>query len=146
MGLSFSFGLYGAIRKGVNIGSVEGLFIESLLMAPFAAAWLLSRQGGGLGLYGLEVDLLLLGAGVITAVPLMCYVAASRLLPLTDLGLVFYIGPTAQLLVAVVFFGEPFTGIQLAAFSLVWAGLLLVTLDGVRRMRKARISNIKNTT
>ena len=81
------------------------------------------------------MDLFLLGAGAYTAIPLICYVAASRMLPLTALGLVFYIGPTSHLFVAVVIFGEPFSLVQLAAFALVWLGLILMTLDNLRRGR-----------
>lgn len=138
LSLALSFGFYGAIRKGVDVESMEGLFLETLLMAPFGIAWLVFRGGGGLGQYGLEVDLFLLGAGAYTAIPLICYVAASRMLPLTALGLVFYIGPTSQLFVAVVIFGEPFSLVQLAAFALVWLGLILMTLDNLRRGRALR--------
>lgn len=138
LGVAFSFGLYGAIRKSVQVESMEGLLIETVFMAPFALAWLLYRDGGGLGLYGLRVDLFLLAAGVYTAIPLMAYVASSRLLPLTALGLVFYIGPSVQLLMAVWVLGEPFDKVQLAAFSLVWAGLLLVSVDAMRRARTQR--------
>ena len=138
LGLSLSFGLYGAIRKKVAVDSLEGLFIETMLMAPFALAWMLYRDGAGLGQYGPGVDLVLLGAGAFTAIPLMAYVAASRLLPLSALGLVFYIGPTAQLLVAVLAFNEPFSGVQAAAFGLVWVGLVVVTLDNFRRSRNLR--------
>lgn len=136
LGLALSFGLYGAIRKKVSVESLEGLFIETLLMAPFAVGWMIWRDGAGLGAYGLKVDLFLLGAGAFTAIPLIAYVAASRLLPLTALGLVFYIGPTAQLLVALFYFKEPFDAVQATAFGLVWAGLLFVTLDNLRRGRQ----------
>lgn len=132
LGLAMSFGLYGAIRKGVKVESMEGLLIEMSLMAPIALGWLLYRQGGGLGEYGTRVDLFLLAAGAYTAVPLMTYVAASRLLPLTALGLVFYIGPTTQLLVALWVFGEPFDMLQLLAFGLVWVGLVVVTINNYR--------------
>ena len=143
LALSLSFGLYGAIRKKVSVESMEGLFLETLMMSPFALAWLVYRDGAGLGLHGLSVDIVLLCAGAYTAIPLMSYVAASRLLPLTALGLVFYIGPSAQLFVAVFVFGEPFSLVQLAAFGLVWIGLAVVTLDGVRRGRKLRSANIR---
>ncbi len=136
LAVALSFGLYGAIRKGVAVGSMEGLLIETLFMVPFALAWLYWRDGGGFGQYGLKVDLLLIGSGIITAVPLMTYVAASRLLPLTALGLVFYIGPSMQLLVALVYLGEPFDPMQFAAFVLVWIGLALVTVDSFRRNRR----------
>jgi chloramphenicol-sensitive protein RarD len=138
LALAMSFGLYGAIRKGVSVESMEGLLLETLFMSPFALAWLVMRDGAGLGQHGLAVDLVLLGAGAMTAIPLMCYVAASRLLPLTALGLVFYIGPTAQLVVAVGIFDEPFSLVQLAAFTLVWVGLVLMTVDNWRRGRALR--------
>lgn len=138
LGLSLSFGLYGGIRKKVSVGSLEGLFIETLLMWPFALAWIIYHQGAGLGQHGMAVDLVLLGAGAFTAIPLITYVAAGRLLPLSALGLVFYIGPTAQLLVAVFAFEEPFTGVQAVAFGLVWVGLAIVTIDNFRRARKQR--------
>jgi len=137
LGVAVSFGLYGAIRKGVAVESMEGLLMETLLMSPIAIIWLILRGGGGLGQYGLMVDMLLLGAGIITAVPLLTYVSASRLLPLTALGLVFYIGPTAQLIVAIFVFDEPFSLVQILAFGLVWFGLLIVTADGFRRARQA---------
>jgi chloramphenicol-sensitive protein RarD len=133
LGVAVSFGLYGAIRKGTHVESMEGLLLEMSILAPFALAWLVYRDGAGLGLYGIGVDLFLLGAGVFTAVPLMAYVAASRMLPLTALGLVFYIGPTTQLLVAVWVFDEPFDTIQLIAFGLVWVGLIIVTVSNMRR-------------
>jgi chloramphenicol-sensitive protein RarD len=136
--LALSFGLYGAIRKWVHVESMEGLLLETLLMAPFALSWFFHRDGAGLGQHGGSVDLFLLGAGAMTALPLMAYVAASRLLPLTALGLVFYIGPTTQLLVAVLVFREPFDRVQALAFGLVWAGLLVVTWDSIRRARTLR--------
>jgi len=138
--LSFSFAIYGAIRKAVAVGSMEGLFIEAMVLAPVAIVWLWLQGGGGLGEHGLKVDLFLMAAGLMSAVPLISYVAASRLLPLTALGLVFYIGPSAQLLVAVLVFGEPLEGMQVAAFVLVWIGLALITVDKLRRYRSVRLS------
>lgn len=138
LGLALSFGLYSAIRKGVQVESMEGLLLEMTIMAPFALGWLVYRDGGGFGLYGVRVDLFLLGAGAFTAIPLMSYVAASRLLPLTALGLVFYVGPTTQLLLAVWVFGEPFDTMQFVAFGLVWVGLAVVTVSNLRRARALR--------
>ena len=132
LGVATSFGLYSAIRKGVHVESMEGLLLEMSILLPFALAWLVYRDGAGLGLYGLKVDLFILGAGAYTALPLMAYVAASRMLPLTALGLVFYIGPSTQLLVAIWVFDEPFDIIQLLAFGLVWMGLAVVTVSNIR--------------
>ena len=122
----------------VRIEAVEGLLLETLVMAPFAVAWLVLRDGAGCGLHGLRVDALLVGSGVLTAVPLMCYVAASRLTALSALGLVFYLGPSCQLLVAVCVFGEPMNPVQLASFALVWVGLGFVAADSLRRFRSVR--------
>jgi chloramphenicol-sensitive protein RarD len=138
LGVAVSFGFYGAIRKGAHVESMEGLLLEMSLLAPLALAWLVYRDGAGLGLYGMRVDLFLLGAGAFTAVPLMAHVAASRILPLTALGLVFYIGPTTQLLVAVWVFGEPFETMQIIAFGLVWVGLIIVTVSNFRRAGAVR--------
>jgi chloramphenicol-sensitive protein RarD len=139
LGVSLSFGLYGAVRKAVAVEAVEGLLLEILVMAPFALAWLWYRDGAGFGLHGNRVDALLVGAGVMTAVPLMCYVAASRLTALSALGLVFYLGPSCQLLVAVCIFGEPMNPVQLFSFALVWIGLAFVAADSLRRYRSMRV-------
>jgi chloramphenicol-sensitive protein RarD len=74
-----------------------------------------------------------------TAVPLMCYVAASRLTALSALGLVFYIGPSTQLFVAICIFGEPMNPVQLLSFALVWIGLGFVVMDALRRLRSVRV-------
>ncbi|MEM8561774.1 MAG: EamA family transporter RarD [Pseudomonadota bacterium] len=138
LSLALTFALYGAIRKGVQVESSEGLLIEMSLLAPFALGWLLLSGGGGLGDFGLKVDLFLLGSGLMTALPLIAYVAASRLLPLTTLGLVFYIGPSVQLLVALFVLGEPFDLVQMLAFTLVWIGLAVVTTHNLRVARDQR--------
>ena len=138
LGVFLSFGIYGAVRKAVEVGAVEGLLLEILLMAPFALCWLLLRDGAGFGVHGARVDAFLVGAGIVTAVPLMCYVAASRLTALSALGLVFYLGPSCQLFVAVCLFGEPMNPVQLGAFSLVWLGLAFVAADSLRRLRSVR--------
>jgi len=139
LGVAFSFGCYGAVRKKIAIEAVEGLFVETMLMAPLALAWLWLSSWGGLGQHGGRVDLFLLGSGLITVVPLVCYVVSSRLLPLTALGLVFYLGPTCQLFVAVCILGEPLSPVQLIAFGLVWLGLGCVVIDTLRRYRSVGV-------
>jgi len=138
LGVALSFGLYGAIRKAVTIGPVEGLTMEITLMLPLALAWFWYQQGAGLGQYGLRVDLFLLGAGCMTVVPLLCYVAAARDMSFTAMGLVFYLGPSCQLFVAVCLFGEPMNPVQLFSFSLVWLGLGIIAMDALRRQRSVR--------
>jgi len=138
LALPLTFGLYGAIRKAIPVEATEGLLLETLLLSPLALGWIVYRGGAGFGEYGLTVDLFLLGSGAFTAIPLMAYVAASRLMPLTALGLVFYIGPTVQLGVALLVFGEPFEVLQLVAFALVWTGLGLLSAHSLLRTRRLR--------
>ena len=139
LGVAVSFGIYGLIRKGVSVDAVEGLFIGILLVMPLALWWLWRSGWGGLGSHGWEVDAFLLGAGVITVVPLACYVLAARQMSMTSMGLVFYLGPSCQLFVAVCLFGEPMNPVQLFSFGLVWLGLAVMVWDTVRRMRTVRV-------
>ena len=126
--LALSFALYGAIRKQINADSMQGLFLESLCMAPFAALWILTHDGSGMGEHGLRVDLFLLCAGAFTAAPLLTYVAATRVLPLSTIGLLTYVGPSIQLIVAVFVLMEPVTSVTIATFGLVWLGVLAVSI------------------
>ena len=139
LALSLSFGTYGLVRKLVHIPPVEGLAMETALMSPAALLWMVAQGGAGLGGHGLSVDLFLLGAGVMTSVPLLLYVAASHRLPLTAMGLSFYIGPSCQFFVAVYIFGEPLNPVQLASFLLVWLGLAVIAADTLRRYRSVRV-------
>ncbi len=89
-------------------------------------------------MYGLRVDLCLLGSVVLTVVPLIASVAGSRLMPLTVMGLVFYIGPSAQLLVAITVLDEQFEPVRLMAFGLVWLGLVLYTASTLHQLRSMK--------
>ena len=136
--LALSFALYGAIRKQINADSMQGLFLESLCMAPFAALWILTHDGSGMGEHGLRVDLFLLCAGAFTAAPLLTYVAATRVLPLSTIGLLTYVGPSIQLIVAVFVLMEPVTSVTIATFGLVWLGVLTVSIEAGYSARKSQ--------
>ena len=125
--VSSSFALYGAMRKKIEADTMQGLFIETLCMAPFALAWLWATGGAGMGQHGMKVDVFLLMAGMFTAAPLLTYVAASRLLPLNIVGLTSYLGPSLQLLVAQTLLGESIDLVTALSFALVWLGVLLVS-------------------
>ena len=133
--LALSFALYAAIRKQIEADSLQGLFLESVCMAPFAIAWLLLNDGAGLGVHGPRVDLFLLFSGVFTATPLLTYVAAARKLSLSAIGLLTYVGPTLQLLVAIFILREPATLITALTFGLVWLGVIAVSIDAWRSSR-----------
>ena len=138
-----SFALYGAIRKKIVADTIQGLFLETLCMAPLALVWFFLEEGAGLGRFGARVDLFLLLSGVFTAAPLLTYIAATRLLPLSVVGLTSYIGPTLQLLVAQTVLGEPIDTPTMMSFALVWAGVVLVSGQGLRRVIQRRLEGMR---
>ena len=133
-----SFSVYAAIRKKIVADTMQGLFIETLCMAPFALAWFWLTGAAGMGVHGIKVDMFLLLAGVYTAAPLLSYIAASRLLPLNVVGLTSYLGPSLQLLVAQTALGESIDTVTATSFALVWVGVLLVSGHGLARFRNRR--------
>ena len=134
--VSTSFALYGVIRKKIAADTIQGLFIETVCMSPFALAWLWITAGGGVGIHGWRVDTFLFLAGVYTTAPLLTYIAAARLLPLSVVGYTSYLGPSLQLLVAQTVLGETIDVVTMVSFSFVWLGVLLVSGGGLVRMRR----------
>ena len=139
--LAVSFGSYGYLRKVVKVDALEGLTIESAMLAPVALGWLwwLGAQGGGgpLAWDGVTLTLLMLG-GAITAIPLLLFTAAARRLPYSTLGFLQYIAPSLQFLSAVLLFGEALTTAHLICFGAIWTALAIFTVDGLRRAALAR--------
>jgi chloramphenicol-sensitive protein RarD len=135
LAVSISFGLYGLVRKLAPIDSLAGSAIETALITPIAIAYLVVLElcgGGQLGHAAAGTELLLVATGVVTAVPLLLFTSAARRLPLSTLGFLQYIGPTLQLLLAVLVYGEPFSRGQALAFSLIWLGLAAFSIDLAR--------------
>jgi len=139
--VSSSFALYGAIRKKIAADTIQGLFIETLCMFPFALAWFSLTGGAGMGVYGWKVDMFLILSGIYTAAPLLTYIAAARLLPLSVVGYTSYLGPSLQLLVAQTLLGETIDVITILSFGLVWFGVLLVSGRGLLQMRRRRMGS-----
>jgi chloramphenicol-sensitive protein RarD len=140
LALAVSFGTYGLIRKVVNVGAVAGLAVETLLLAPVALAfllWLAQRGAGHFGQPPIHVDLLLVGSGLITALPLAFFSTGARLIPYSVVGIIQYIGPTLQLLLGVFLYGEPFAGARAIGFCIIWGGLAVYVADGFLRSRHA---------
>lgn len=135
LGLAASFGTYGLLRKGLPLPAIPALFVETALMAPVALGWLLWRGGQGQPAWGLDghQDLLLVGTGLITTAPLLLFAVGARRLPLTTMGMLQYLSPIGQLLVALLAFGEPMTGDRALTFGCTWAALALVSADALRR-------------
>ena len=139
--LAFTFGLYGLLRKTVGIESVNGLLVEVTLLSPLAAIWLvvlLGRSAGAFVRDGVPVTLLLLAGGIVTALPLIWFTSAARRLRYATLGLVQYLAPTLQLLLAVVVYGEPFTRTHAVTFVAIWAGLAIFAADAWIAQRRTR--------
>jgi chloramphenicol-sensitive protein RarD len=137
--LAVSFGSYGLIRKVTNVEAIPGLATETLLLSPFAIGFLLWREHGGDGVFGHSshtIDGLLLGSGLVTALPLALFAFGARRIPYSTVGLVQYIGPTIQFLIGVFLFQEPFPRSRALGFVLIWAALAIYALDGLRRNRR----------
>jgi chloramphenicol-sensitive protein RarD len=128
LGLALSFGIYGLIRKQAAVDAATGLFVETLMLAPFAAVWIVGTPHGFTGWPAPTLITLALG-GVATAVPLLLFGIAARRLPLSTLGLMQYMAPTMVLVEAVLIFGEVLDPARLAAFCCIWAGLAVYTLS-----------------
>jgi len=141
IGLAVSWAIYGLVRKTAPVGSLPGLYLETLLLLPLALGyiiWLNAFEGGALFGGGLRDSALLAGTGLVTALPLLLFARAARILRLTTIGLLMYIVPTGQFILAVFVFREPFTAIHLAAFGLIWLGLALYGWDQARPHRVAQ--------
>jgi len=140
LGLAFSFGLYGLVRKLVAVDPVAGLGVESLYLFLPALAYVVwgefGHGGGFVSGYGWKNDLLLVFGGVVTAVPLIGFAYGVRRIPLSVVGLLQYIAPSIQLLLGVLVFKEAF-GIERAiGFAAIWTGLLIFASDGLWRARR----------
>lgn len=137
--LALSFSLYALVRKVAKVEALPGFTGETLLLVPFAAAYVLWSELSGVGALAhsnFTVDALLLIGGPLTAVPLVLFAVGARRIPLFTVGLLQYIGPTLQLACAVLLFHEPFTGPRVVGFATIWAALALFALDGVLAARR----------
>jgi chloramphenicol-sensitive protein RarD len=137
--LAVSFGLYGLMRKTASLGALEGLALETLLLAPVvlpALAWWTLRGSGAMARGDLALDVWLVIGGPLTALPLLLFAASARRLPLATVGLLQYLSPTIQLALGVWVFHEPFDRTRLFGFGFIWAALALYSADGWRRSRQ----------
>lgn len=143
LALAFSFAAYGLLRKLAPAEALAGLFAETALLAPVALAYLLVLAAKGEGTFAadtIRLDLLLVLAGLVTALPLVLFVAGARRVRLVTVGLLQYIAPTGHFLLALFVFGETITLLHGLTFALTWVGLALYTADALRgplRVRRA---------
>ena len=137
--LCFSFATYGLLRKIVHVESLAGLTVETALLFPIAAGWLLLGGAAGqpMGAGG-EETALLMAAGIVSTVPLLCFTAAARRLAYSTVGMLQFIAPTLQFLLAVAVYDEPFTTAHAIAFGCIWTALALYVSAIVHDMRASR--------
>ena len=134
--LGCTFGAYGLLRKTAALGALEGLALETMLLAPPAFALLAWAAWQGTSPFPAANGLtnaLLIGIGPVTAIPLLLFAAGARRIRLSTLGLLQYIGPTIQFVLGLWLFKEPFSATTLVGFCLIWTALLIYSLDGWRR-------------
>jgi chloramphenicol-sensitive protein RarD len=138
LSLGVGFALYGLLRKTSRVGSITGLTAETSLLSPLALIYiffLFYQKSSAVEGAAIYTHLLLVGAGIVTAVPLVWFTKGARRIPLSMIGFFQYLAPTISLLLGIFVFKEPFTTTHLISFSLVWAALILYTSSqvGIRK-------------
>ena len=138
--LALTFGLYGLVRKVIAVGSLVGLTIETFLLAAPALGFLIYLNMNGSAAFfkvSLQLDLLLAGTSVVTALPLLLFAMSARRVRLTTLGFLQYIAPSCMFVMAVFLFREAFRTEQLISFVLIWTALAVYSTDSVTHFRRA---------
>jgi chloramphenicol-sensitive protein RarD len=138
LSLAITFGLYGLVKKLSPLGSVYGLTLETGIVFPIAMIYLAVIQSNGTGAFlreGLTIDLLLVGAGIVTTIPLLMFASAAKQIPLNMIGVLQYFAPTIQFLIGVFLFKEPFDTTRLIGFSIVWLALIIFWVENLTAHR-----------
>ena len=142
LSLACTFSTYGMIRKLVKLGSVEGLLVETALVLPMAlgyAVYLALMGQAHFLAHGWRLDLLIILAGPVTALPLIWFTSGARRLNYSTIGIFQYIAPSMQFLLGIFVYGEPFGPVQLVTFACIWTALAIFTGDSLRHMRRMNV-------
>lgn len=145
LSLAFTFGTYGLVKKLSPLGSLYGLTLETGLVFLPAVIYLLVIEFQGRGAFlhvGPTLDWLMVGAGLVTVIPLLLFASAAQRIPLTMIGVMQYIAPTLQFLIGVWVYEEPFSHSQLIGFSMVWIALVIFWVEGFLSRTKPVISAV----
>ncbi|MBY7949983.1 EamA family transporter RarD [Vibrio fluvialis] len=137
--LAITFGLYGLLRKKVGVNAQTGLFIETLVLVPAAAIyllWIADSATSSMLVNDWHLNLLLISAGIVTTLPLLCFTGAATKLKLSTLGFFQYIGPSLMFLLAVLVYGENFSADKAITFAFIWSALVIFSVDGLTQGRK----------
>jgi len=141
--LATSFSLYGLIRKVVHVEALQGLAVETLVLMPLAMGYLIWCEATGVGAFGHAgtlINVLLVGCGPMTAVPLFLFAFGARLIPYSTIGLLMYIAPSLQLLCGIFLYHESFAGARAFGFGLIWLALVIYAGDGLLRARRTAVT------
>ena len=133
LGLAFTFGFYGLVKKTAPLNSLNGLTLETGILFVPGLLFLFYQDSIGQGAFshsGVGSDLLMIGAGLITTIPLLMFASAAQRIPLTLIGIMHYITPTLQLLLGVLIYKEAFSVAQALGFGVVWIGLIIFCIEG----------------
>lgn len=144
--LACSFGTYGLLRKQIVVDPFSGLLIETLLLSPFALLylfWLAQHNELVFVSESVRMSVLLIAAGIVTSLPLICFAAGAKRLTLTINGLLMYITPSLTFILAVVVYDEPLDANKLVTFALIWTGLILFTAEGIWQSQKVPVKTLK---
>jgi chloramphenicol-sensitive protein RarD len=141
LALAFSFGCYGLAKKKANAGAVESLVVETMVVSPVAIGYVLFLTATGASTFanhGAGHVALVIGTGLITVLPLLCFGGAATRVPLSTLGLMQYLTPTVQFILGLVVFGEPMPLMRWLGFGLIWLALVLFTVETLRNRQRSR--------
>lgn len=139
LALAVSFGMYGLFKKIVCLDAINGLTMETMIITPLALAFLIYAYKSGTLVFNFGfslISILTVGAGVVTAVPLLLFAGGTNRLPLYAVGFLQYLSPTISLLLGVFLYHESFTAVHLVSFSLIWAALIIFSLATARSFIK----------
>ncbi|ECA4752874.1 EamA family transporter RarD [Salmonella enterica] len=139
LGLAFSFAFYGLVRKKIAVEAQTGMLVETLWLLPVAAIYLFGIADSAtshMGQNALSLNLLLMAAGVVTTIPLLCFTGAAMRLRLSTLGFFQYIGPTLMFLLAVTFYGEVPGADKMVTFAFIWVALAIFVMDAIYTQRR----------
>jgi chloramphenicol-sensitive protein RarD len=141
LSLAVSFAIYGLLHKKTTIESIPGLLIEALILLPFAILyWIFMEPSKTSNMVANDTttNLLLLSAGIVTTLPLLCFTAAAKRLQYSTLGFIQYIGPSLMFILAVQFYGETLGLKEYITFGCIWLALLVFSGDSLRHQLKNR--------
>ena len=137
LSLAFTFSFYGLLRKVIPVKPLIGLFIETLLLAPLATIFILIWKVEGSGNFGGDwrIAILLIGAGIVTSLPLLWFTNATKRLRYSTVGFIQYLTPSIQLIIGVYLYQEPFTTTHSITFGLIWSGLMIYSIKSLNVQR-----------